>query len=145
MCKAKQAESLLSSRPHMLPLLSIDQIQGDHSRAKQHINFLCISERNTVTNNLLPLLLYIIWIAQWEYCLAQHRQKTKPNEKKETNQKADCKPSSSKWGYHKVSRYHQRRMGHKDVHWEELACKLRLRAKPPCRTVAWTLARSSVQ
>lgn len=47
MYKAKQDESLLSSRAHVLPPLYNDKIQGDHSRAKQRINFLYISERNT--------------------------------------------------------------------------------------------------
>lgn len=46
-----------------------------------------------------------------------------------TNQDA-----TTEWGYHEISGYHQRRTEHKDVHGEELACKLGLIAKLLCQT-----------
>lgn len=52
--------------------------------------------------------------------------------------------ASSKQGYHKLPKYHQKMTDDKDVHWEELACKSRLRAKLLCLTLAGTLARLSV-
>ena len=54
--------------------------------------FLCIS-KNTMTNNLLTLLIYLIWIVQWEYCFAEHWEKTNQN-KQQQQKKAECKPSS---------------------------------------------------